>query len=88
MKPDSGRFFIGETVRFGYFSQDAMPCDQQMKVIDSVRRVAEYVDLGDNHQNHNMAAASVEVYFVLDDGTITQDQYDQLMAVDPEYFML
>ena len=32
---------------------------------------SEYVDLGDNHQNHNMAAASVEVYFVLDDGTIT-----------------
>ena len=44
--PDSGRFVVGETVRFGYFSQDGMQFDQQMKVIDAVRRVAEYVDLG------------------------------------------
>ena len=50
VKPDSGRFVIGETVRFGYFSQDAMPCDQQMRVIDAVRRVAEYVDLGGGRQ--------------------------------------
>ena len=46
VKPDSGRFVIGETVRFGYFSQDGMQFDQEMKVIDAVRRVAEYVDLG------------------------------------------
>lgn len=46
VKPDSGRFVIGETVRFGYFSQDDMPFDEDMKVIDAVRRVAEYVDLG------------------------------------------
>ncbi len=44
--PDSGRFVIGETVRFGYFSQEGMQFDTQMKVIDAVRRVAEYVDLG------------------------------------------
>ena len=44
--PDSGRFVIGETVKFGYFSQDAMQVDENMKVIDAVRRVAEYVDLG------------------------------------------
>jgi ATP-binding cassette subfamily F protein uup len=44
--PDSGRFVIGETVRFGYFSQDGMKVDESMKVIDAVRRVAEYVDLG------------------------------------------
>ena len=44
--PDSGRFVVGETVRFGYFSQDGMQFDEQMKVIDAVRRVAEYVDLG------------------------------------------
>ena len=50
IKPDSGRFVIGETVRFGYFSQEAMPCNQQMKVIDAVRRVAEYVDLGGGRQ--------------------------------------
>ncbi len=46
VKPDSGRFVIGETVRFGYFSQEGMQFDQEMKVIDAVRRVAEYVDLG------------------------------------------
>ena len=46
VKPDSGRFVVGETVRFGYFSQEGMHFDEQMKVIDAVRRVAEYVDLG------------------------------------------
>ena len=46
VKPDNGRFVIGETVRFGYFSQDGMQFDEQMKVIDAVRRIAEYVDLG------------------------------------------
>ena len=44
--PDSGRFAIGETVRFGYFSQEGMKVDDDMKVIDAVRRIAEYVDLG------------------------------------------
>lgn len=44
--PSSGRFVIGETVRFGYFSQEEMPVNQQMKVIDVVRDVAEVVDLG------------------------------------------
>ncbi len=44
--PDSGRFVVGETVKFGYFSQDPMQVDESMKVIDAVRRVAEYVDLG------------------------------------------
>lgn len=46
VKPDSGRFVVGETVRFGYFSQDGMNFDPQMKVIDAVRKIAEYVDLG------------------------------------------
>lgn len=46
LRPDSGRFVVGETVRFGYFSQEGMQFDQQMRVIDAVRRVAEYVDLG------------------------------------------
>ena len=46
VKPDSGRFVIGETVRFGYFSQEGMQFDTEMRVIDAVRRVAEYVDLG------------------------------------------
>jgi len=46
VKPDSGRFSIGETVRFGYFSQEGMEFDSKMKVIDSVRQYAEYIDLG------------------------------------------
>lgn len=45
-KPDSGRFVVGETVRFGYFSQEGMEFDRQMRVIDAVRRIAETVDLG------------------------------------------
>lgn len=45
-KPDSGRFVIGETVRFGYFSQEPMAFDREMRVIDAVRRVAETIDLG------------------------------------------
>ena len=44
--PDSGRFVIGETVKFGYFSQSEMAFDTQMKVIDAVRRIAETIDLG------------------------------------------
>ena len=44
--PDSGRFVVGETVRFGYFRQDGIQFDEQTKVIDAVRRIAEYVDLG------------------------------------------
>lgn len=46
VQPTSGRFVIGETVRFGYFSQEGMPIDNEMKVIDVVRRVAETIDLG------------------------------------------
>ena len=46
VQPDSGRFVVGETVRFGYFSQEGMQFDQQMKVIDAIRKVAEYIDLG------------------------------------------
>ena len=47
--PDSGRFVVGETVRFGYFSQEGMAFDEQMRVIDAVTRIAEYVDLGGGH---------------------------------------
>lgn len=45
--PDSGSFDVGETVRFGYYSQDGLQFDEQMKVIDVVQDIAEYVDLGD-----------------------------------------
>ena len=46
MAPDEGRIVIGETVRFGYFSQGGLQFDEQQKVIDVVRDIAEYVDLG------------------------------------------
>jgi len=45
-KPDAGRFVVGETVRFGYFSQEGLPFDKQMRVIDAVRQYAETIDLG------------------------------------------
>lgn len=44
--PTSGRFVVGETVRFGYFSQEGMEFNEQDKVIDAVRKIAEYIDLG------------------------------------------
>ncbi len=45
-RPDEGRFVVGETVRFGYFSQQGMEFDNEMKVIDAVRKYAETIDLG------------------------------------------
>ncbi|MGM9759193.1 MAG: ABC-F family ATP-binding cassette domain-containing protein, partial [Parabacteroides sp.] len=50
IEPDSGHFDVGETVRFGYYSQEGLQFDEQMKVIDVVRRIAEYVDLGDGRK--------------------------------------
>ncbi len=44
--PDSGIFDIGDTVRFGYFSQEGLQFDDQMKVIDVVKDIAEYIDMG------------------------------------------
>ena len=48
--PDSGKFDIGDTVQFGYFSQDGLQFDEQQKVIDIVRDIAEYIDLGQGRQ--------------------------------------
>ena len=45
-QPDKGHFDIGETVRFGYYSQEGMNFDPRDKVIDIVRKIAEYIDLG------------------------------------------
>ena len=49
-RPDEGRFVVGETVRFGYYSQEGMVFDDRMKVIDAVRRIAETIDLGGGRQ--------------------------------------
>ena len=45
-KPDSGRFDIGSTVKFGYFSQEGMVFDEQKKVIDVITDIADYIDMG------------------------------------------
>jgi len=47
IEPDKGHFDVGETVRFGYYSQDGIQYDEQKKVIDIVRDIAEYVMLSD-----------------------------------------
>ena len=44
--PDSGRFDIGSTLKFGYFSQEGMTFDEDKKVIDVVREIADYIDMG------------------------------------------
>ena len=44
--PDSGRFDVGETVKFGYFSQEGMAFDDQQKVIDVITAIADYIDYG------------------------------------------
>ena len=44
--PDCGRFDIGETVRFGYFSQEGLQFRDDQKVIDVVRAIADYIDIG------------------------------------------
>lgn len=44
--PDKGGFDIGETVKFGYYSQDGLKFDEQMKVLDVVQNIAEVIDLG------------------------------------------
>jgi len=46
VSPDKGVFEIGETVKFGYYSQEGISFDEQMKVIDVVRNIAEVIDLG------------------------------------------
>ena len=46
VQPDSGMVDIGETVRFGYYSQDGLQFDEQMKVIDVVQDIAEVIELG------------------------------------------
>ncbi len=45
--PDRGRFDIGDTVRFGYYSQEGLQFDESKQVIDIVRDIAEYVQLSD-----------------------------------------
>lgn len=58
---DSGKFDIGETVRFGYFSQEGLQFNEEQKVIDIVRNIAEYITLGNGKQ---MSASQFLQYFL------------------------
>lgn len=46
VQPDNGKFDIGETVRFGYFSQEGLKFREDQKVIDVITEIADYIDLG------------------------------------------
>lgn len=59
--PDSGKFDIGETVRFGYFSQEGLVFDQQQKVIDVVTDIADHIRLGGGK---TMSATQFLQYFL------------------------
>ncbi len=61
LQPDSGEIEIGETVRFGYYSQDGLQFDEQMKVIDAVRNIAEEISLGDGRR---LSASQFLQYFL------------------------
>ena len=61
VKPDSGRFDIGETVRFGYFSQEGLQFNEQQKVIDVITNIADYIDLGGSR---HMTASQFLQYFL------------------------
>ncbi|MDY4626421.1 MAG: ABC-F family ATP-binding cassette domain-containing protein [Prevotella sp.] len=61
VQPDSGRFEIGSTVRFGYFSQEGLKFDEQQKVIDVITDIADYIDLG---QGRHMTASQFLQYFL------------------------
>ena len=59
--PDTGTIDIGETVKFGYYSQEGLKFDEQMKVIDVVREIAEEVSLGDGSR---LTASQFLQYFL------------------------
>ena len=66
---DSGKFDIGETVQFGYFSQEGLKFDETQKVIDVVRDIAEYIDLG---QGRHFSASQFLQLFLF----TTEQQYN------------
>ena len=61
VKPDGGRFDIGETVRFGYFAQEGLKFREDQKVIDIIKDIAEYIDLG---RGRHMTASQFLQYFM------------------------
>ena len=61
VKPDSGQFDIGETVRFGYFSQESLKFKEDQKVIDVITEIADYIDLGGGR---HMTASQFLLFFL------------------------
>lgn len=68
-RPDEGRFDIGETVKFGYYSQDGLQFDEQERVIDIITKRAEYIDLGGGR--HLSASQFLQRFFFT-----PEEQYD------------
>ena len=68
-KIDEGKFDIGDTVRFGYFSQEGLKFNEQQKVIDVVKDIAEYIDLGGGR---HFSASQFLQYFLFS----TEQQYN------------
>ncbi len=58
--PDEGRIVVGDTVRFGYFSQEGLQFDEQQKVIDVITDIADYIDMG----SRKMTASQLLQYFL------------------------
>lgn len=61
LQPDSGKFDIGDTVKFGYFSQEGLSFNEQDKVIDVIKNIADYIDLGGGR---HMSASQFLQYFL------------------------
>ena len=61
IQPDEGRIIIGETVRFGYFSQEGLQFDENQKVIDVITAIADYVELGGGKK---LSASQLLQYFL------------------------
>ena len=69
VRPDAGMIDIGETVRFGYYSQEGLSFDEGAKVIDVVAEIAEHIELGEGRR---MSASQFLQYFLF----TPQTQYD------------
>ncbi|MBR1526756.1 MAG: ATP-binding cassette domain-containing protein [Prevotella sp.] len=61
LQPDSGKFDIGDTVKFGYFSQEGLSFNEQDKVIDVIKNIVDYIDLGGGR---HMSASQFLQYFL------------------------
>lgn len=61
LPPDDGRIVVGDTIKFGYFSQDGLQFDPDKKVIDIITDIADYIDMG---QGKHMSASQLLRYFL------------------------